>query len=288
MALGSIPVTIPASEQFALNCLHRHRVISLDVACKTTQMAEKLANTTVESTAEKAADVRTWLARHRSEMLLAALVAMMLASPLADRSPHIGALLACLQLVFLLMGASYLANRRIIVRVALPIGGVWLLARLLEAFGDSHKIYTHLAPLAGFALSCAVLWALLNRFGSITKVTSSVISEAVISYLVIAIAFSQLYWIIDHFVRNAFSQPVPLGQSGTFLYFSLVTLSGLGYGSLLPMNSYVRLIASFENILGLFYLAVVVSRLVSSYNSRISHLLDAEAKKEVAGHRGPL
>ena len=209
--------------------------------------------------------------RYRSEMLMCALIALMLVSPLVDRSPHIGGLLAFAQLLLLLAGAAYLANRRIVRRVVIPIAAIWLLARVLEAFGDGRQRYTHLAPLAGLALSCAVLWALLSRFGSVSKVTSSVISEAIISYLLIAIAFSQLYWVLDHLVANAFSQIIPLGQSGTFLYFSMITLSGLGYGSILPINAYVRLVAAFENMIGIFYLAVVVSRLVSSYRARAHH-----------------
>lgn len=60
----------------------------------------------------------------------------------------------------------------------------------------------------------------------------------------------------------------------------MVTLSGLGYGSIFPLNPYVRLVASFENI-GIFYLAVVVSRLVSSYHARV-RLADAELDKEIA------
>jgi hypothetical protein len=208
------------------------------------------------------------IGRYRSEMLMCTFVALMLASPLVDRDRRVGGMLAFAQLPLLLVGTSYMANRNIVRRVVLPIAVVWLFARLVEAFGDSRHSYTHLAPLAGSALSCAVLSVLLNRFGSISKVTSSVISEAVICYLVIAIAFSQLYWVLDHFVGNAFNQIIPLEQSGTFLYFSLVTLSGLGYGSILPTNAYVRLVAAFENIIGLFYLAVVVSRLVSSYRAK--------------------
>jgi voltage-gated potassium channel len=212
--------------------------------------------------------------RYRSEILLAALVAAMLASPMVDHHPRIGALIACIQLLLLFAAANYLANRKIVRKVGLPIGVVWLIARLLEAFGDSRHAYTHLAPLAGFALSCSILWALLSRFGSISKVTSSVISEAIISYLVMAVAFSQLYWILDHFIGNAFNQTIPLGQNETFLYFSMITLSGVGYGGILPINSYVRLVAAFENITGVFYLAVVVARVVSSYRSR-THPPDA-------------
>lgn len=212
--------------------------------------------------------VKRAIGRYRSEMLLAALVAAMLASPALDYHPRIGGVVACIQLLLLFAGARYLVSRQIVRKVAFPIGVVWLISRLAEAFGDPQHGYTHLSPLAGFALSCTILWALLSRFGSISKVTSSVISEAIISYLVMAIAFSQLYWILDHYVSNAFNQTIPFNQSRTFLYFSMITLSGVGYGGILPINSYVRLVAAFENMTGVFYLAVVVARVVSSYRSR--------------------
>ena len=209
-----------------------------------------------------------FLKTHRSELPLITLIAAMLSSPLIDHHPRIGGLIAIIQLLLLLVGAHYIADQRILRRVALPVGLLWLSARLLEAFGDPRHGYTHLAPLAGLALSCAILWALMRRLGSVAKVTSSIISEAIISYLIIAVAFSQLYWILDHFIPNAFNHTLALGQTETFLYFSMITLSGVGYGGILPINPYIRLVAAFENITGLFYLALVISRLVSSYRPR--------------------
>jgi voltage-gated potassium channel len=45
----------------------------------------------------------------------------------------------------------------------------------------------------------------------------------------------------------------------------MITLSSVGYGGILPLNPYVRLIAALESLIGIFYIAVVVARLVSSY-----------------------
>ena len=214
--------------------------------------------------------LRAVLETYRSELLLVAFIAAMLFSPLIDHHRRLGGAIAFIQLLLLIVGVFHLADLKIVQRVVVPLGLLWLFARLLEAYGDPIHSYTHLAPLAGLALSLAILWGLLRRFGSVAKVTSSIISEAIISYLVIAVAFSQLYWLLDHFITNAFNQSIALGQSGTFLYFSMITLSGVGYGGILPINSYVRLVAAFENITGLFYLAVVISRLVSSYRPRTS------------------
>ena len=199
---------------------------------------------------------------------MCAFVAQVLASPLADSHPRIGGVLAIVLLASLVAGASYMANRRIVHVVVIPIAAIWVLARTLEALGNSRHFYAHLSPIAGFALSCSILWAILDRFDSIPRVTSSVISEAFISYLVIAIAFSQLYWVLNRFIANPFNQVISISQSGTLLYFGMITLSGVGYGGIIPINPYVRLVAALENMVGIFYIAVIVARLVSSYRTR--------------------
>jgi voltage-gated potassium channel len=213
--------------------------------------------------------VKVLIGRYRSEVLMFSLVAEVVASPLADRRPHLGGFLALSVVLITLAGASYMADRRIIRLVALPIATLWLLARLLEAFGDSRHFYTHLAPFAGLAFSCAALWALLSRFHTISRVTRSVISEAFISYLIIAIAFSQLYSLLSKLPDSPFSQVIPASENSAFLFFSMTTLSGVGYGAMKLVNPYVRLLAALENMTGIFYVAVIVARLVSSYRSRV-------------------
>lgn len=203
--------------------------------------------------------------RHRSELLMWALVAEIVASPVADYHPLIGAGLAILVLIFLLAGASYMASRKIVRLAVLPVTGVWLIARILEAFGDRTHWYTNLAPIAGLALSISILWAIFERFNSVPRLPRNAISEAFICYLVIAIAFSQLYWILSRVVANPFNQAIPESQSGTLLYFSMITLSSVGYGGIVPLNPYVRIVAALESMAGIFYIAVVVARLVSSY-----------------------
>ena len=210
---------------------------------------------------------------------MGALVALMLAEPLVDRSPHIGGLLALLQFLLLFVGASYITAPKMIRWFGLPVGCIWLAARFLEAFGNSRYSYTHFAPIAGLILSCIVLWVLLSRFGSISDVTGSVISEAFITYLVIAIAFSQLYWVLNHVVSNSFDRSISAAHSNTFLYFSMITLSGLGYSNIYPINASVRLVAAFENMIGVFYIAVIVSRLVSSYRARADRRDDRREAK---------
>lgn len=206
--------------------------------------------------------------KYRSELLMCAYVALVLASPSADSNPHLGGIIALLILLVMLAGSSYMANRKIIRTVAVPLAAVWIIARIAEAVGDNRQLYTQMAPVAGLALSVTVLWAILDRFDSIPQVNTGVLSEAFICYLVLGTAFSQVYCILNRFVQNPFNLAIPAAQTSTFLYFSMITLSTIGYGGITPINPYVRLVAGLEGMTGVFFIAVVVARLVSAYGPR--------------------
>lgn len=52
-------------------------------------------------------------------------------------------------------------------------------------------------------------------------------------------------------------------QVSEFLYLSLITLTTVGYGDVLPVTAVARRMAALEAIVGQLYLAVLVARLVS-------------------------
>ena len=204
---------------------------------------------------------------HRSGLIAGALVAEVIISPAADYHPHFGAVLAALILLVIVTAASYLARHRFVHLVVMPVAGLWALARLFEAFGNPHHLYSQLAPLAGLTLSCTLLWGIVERGHRVLRAPRTALAEAFIAYLLIAIAFAQLYWILNQAVQKPFNQVIPPYEISTLVYFSMVTISSVGYGGIAPVNPYVRMVAAFEGITGIFYIAVVVARLVASYRS---------------------
>ena len=50
------------------------------------------------------------------------------------------------------------------------------------------------------------------------------------------------------------------------IYFSFSTLTTLGYGDIIPIDRWVMFLANMEAVLGSFYLAIMVARLVSIYD----------------------
>jgi hypothetical protein len=81
-----------------------------------------------------------------------------------------------------------------------------------------------------------------------------------------------LYIVI--FVRHpeAFHFATPVsdeqGRFPIFLYFSLTTLSTVGFGDITPLTLQARYAAVAEGITGQFYLAILVARLVGMQMSR--------------------
>ena len=60
--------------------------------------------------------------------------------------------------------------------------------------------------------------------------------------------------------------PAPTGGPGdlaTILYFSLTTLTTTGYGDIVPLDPFARSLANLESVIGQFYLAITVARLVT-------------------------
>jgi hypothetical protein len=49
------------------------------------------------------------------------------------------------------------------------------------------------------------------------------------------------------------------------VYFSFVTLSTLGYGDIIPASNISRMLAVLEATTGMFYVTVLIARLVSMH-----------------------
>ena len=50
-------------------------------------------------------------------------------------------------------------------------------------------------------------------------------------------------------------------------YFSFVTLTTIGFGDIAPVSRVARMLAVMEAIAGMFYVAVLVARLVSIHST---------------------
>nr|WP_319495606.1 potassium channel family protein [uncultured Desulfobacter sp.] len=95
-------------------------------------------------------------------------------------------------------------------------------------------------------------------------VTRDVVAAALVVYLFSAMLFAKLYLILELAYPGSFSvaHDTIRDNPGILKYFSMVTLSTLGYGDLSPINDKSQTLAGMEAIFGQIYLAVLIARLV--------------------------
>jgi len=225
------------------------------------------------------------LAPYRHTALLVALIAAFLVRPLIGDSGAGPIMFSSAMLVLLLLSlynididelvgerVTLLAQRRRRNIIAWTLGVPAIVERLIAIFTPSHSIY-----LAG-----SILWLLL--FGFITwnelravlrqkEVTREVISMSVSTYLLIGLTCGLFYIVLHDLQPNAFSfgagGPTSEQQSiPVLIYFSLTTLSTIGFGDITPLTLQARYTAVAEGITGQFYLAILVARLVGMQMSQ--------------------
>lgn len=124
------------------------------------------------------------------------------------------------------------------------------------------------------ALFITVLWLayaialLVGHLFQRRDVTVDTILGAIVVYLLIAVAFMVAFEILELRNPGAFSglpenaarDRGALGSS--MMYLSLVCISTMGFGDIVPVSDIARPVAVLEGVVGQLYLAVMIARLV--------------------------
>lgn len=115
-----------------------------------------------------------------------------------------------------------------------------------------------------------IIVSILRFVFTTRKVTRHVIYAAVSAYILIGIAWSIVYTVLELFAPESFSHsPGPYADNPTlFLYFSFVTITTLGYGDILPLTPKAQALAVSEAMVGQIYMTVLIAWLVGLYVSR--------------------
>jgi hypothetical protein len=97
-------------------------------------------------------------------------------------------------------------------------------------------------------------------------------------YLLVGLIFGHLYGAIDDLIPRSFGGAGWMGaelfdegrRHFLLIYFSLSTLTTLGYGDITPASGAARGVAVVEAVSGQFYLAVLIAELIGRKVARSS------------------
>ena len=99
------------------------------------------------------------------------------------------------------------------------------------------------------------------------KITINSMVGSICIYLLLGLIWVMLYLLLNEFIPHSFSGLAATTWQDNFsdtIYFSFVTLTTLGYGDILPLNPLARFLVYCEVVVGVFYMAIVVSSLVGA------------------------
>lgn len=167
-----------------------------------------------------------------------------------------------------LMGIFITSDSRAHIAWSVGIAVIWLIAAVLYALDPANfwKIQLTYAILLIFHIT--IIWVLMRYIFTARSVTADVIYAACAVYFLLSFFFVPIYGMLEttipgSFVDNTLGAPVQWQQ---LVYYSLITLSTAGYGDVLPVNSWARMLAGIEVTIGVLYVAILVARLVSLYD----------------------
>jgi len=214
--------------------------------------------------------IRAWQDRIRDPSLTALLIlelcAIFFAAPLAAKGLTIAREVADTLVLAVLVMVVLLSHRWY--AILLILLGLAAIGASLMLDQEWTLVPAGLLHRAGDIIAfLALAWVVAHAVYAPGRITFHRLQGAVVLYLSFATIFAAAYGLIWELNPGAF---VNLGarmsgpeEVGTMLYFSLSTLTTTGYGDIVALDPLARSLANLEAVVGQFFIAITVARLVT-------------------------
>jgi len=213
---------------------------------------------------------------------LSALILLIVTGPFIDQLEY-GILIESVLITLVLFSALLAIGGR---RSTLMLGTALVIPALAGKWVNYFR--PDLAPPEIF-LGASVLftgYVVVHLFGFILRaprITMEVLCTAVANYLMLGLLWAFGYTLVAGVNPDAFVVTYGVTSVGHLMrgvnsfYFSFATLCTIGYGDIVPVSGVARMLAILEAVVGMFYMTMLIARLVALYSS--------EARPDNAGNR---
>jgi hypothetical protein len=212
-------------------------------------------------------------ARHQpSAVLLAVQLASVLVFPFIEDTPVGRALFSAVGIIVLALAVWSVANSPAWTWVSLVLAAPATVLLVVQAVTESHTLVPWveglLAALYFYAAGALVAYMLADRV-----ITRDELYAVGATFTLVAWAFAHLYTWCQVVYPDSFVAALHADAPRSWmelLFLSFTTLSSTGLSDVVPVRPFARSLVMLEQVAGVGYLAMVVSRLVTLLASRDS------------------
>ncbi len=202
--------------------------------------------------------------------LLAGLLAVFLISPFFGHGSSGSHLLGAALVFTLLFCILVISHSKELMLVAGLLALPLVISSLGALIGTEFVVNSLLSASCGVALMLLIISVMLRDMFQSTKVDGALIIGSISLYLLLGLMWGFIYLAIDQLYPGSFNynfmqtmevkDPTP-----ALMYYSMVTLTTLGYGDITPLSAPARAMATMQAVAGQIYLTVLVARLVGMH-----------------------
>jgi hypothetical protein len=178
-----------------------------------------------------------------------------------------------LLILFVVVGSlrAVWGERRLFALVA-AVGGGSVLMENFASF-SSAGWSAPASDIVGALFLMLVCYGILSDIFSRDEITTDTVFGAAAVYLILGLLFARLFLLVEHLSPGSFQITGDLARNvterplGVLHYFSLITLTTVGYGDIIPISPFARSLAAVEAVIAQLYIAAVIARLVALYTA---------------------
>ncbi len=197
-------------------------------------------------------------------ILLLSLLTMMLTFPLMDELAF-GKFVFVLFFLFTLVGIFYGLKGNRSVLIFMLIGLLIFCINLAEIHFKQLDMLSRVISILFYVYAIILL---CKDIYTSKQVTSDILLGSICVYLLIGVCFALIFMILQLLNVNTLihqASALPIHNPGDFYYFSFITLATVGFGDIIAQTGFAKSVAMLEGIVGIFYIAIMVARLVSVF-----------------------
>ncbi len=204
---------------------------------------------------------------HPSAVLLLAQLVMVLAYPALDGSVAGRAVVGVVQMSVVLTAVWAVRRTPVLSWVAVLLGFPAMLATVAEAFAPESGAVVLVSAVLHAPFYFFVSYAFIRYLFHDEKVTRDELFATGAAFTVVAWGFAYVYAAVQvvwpgSFVGHDSPDATEALQWFDLLYLSFTTLTSVGLSDVYPVQDHARSFVMVEQVAGVFYVALVVARLV--------------------------